>query len=242
MIEILYFIASLSGKFLICKKGEFAVNKFSIILITISFLNFNIESNEMEKTEILPVEDLMREHGLLNRLLLIYEDITKKLSTNEPFDVKILADAVNIIKSFIEDYHERLEEDHIFPIFKKNKKGIKLVNTLDQQHHVGRKVTQSIKKILQEDLTKSKNKKKLISLLKKFIRMYRPHEAREDTVLFPELHSLISKEEFDELGELFEKIEHEKFGEHGFEDTVNKVAELEKQLGIYELSQFTPKI
>jgi hypothetical protein len=42
------------------------------------------------------------------------------------------------------------------------------------------------------------------------------------------------------LGEEFEKNEHKLFGEDGFETMVNKVAEIEKSLGIYELSQFTP--
>jgi hypothetical protein len=32
------------------------------------------------------------------------------------------------------------------------------------------------------------------------------------------------------------------FGEHGFEKIVAQVAEIEKSLGIYDLSQFTPKV
>ncbi|MBN8788426.1 MAG: hypothetical protein J0I84_15155 [Terrimonas sp.] len=71
--------------------------------------------------------------------------------------------------------------------------------------------------------------------------MYRPHEAREDTVLFPALRDIISKNEFDSLGEDFEKREHQLFGEGGFGQFVDKVAGIEKQLGIYELAQFTPK-
>jgi hypothetical protein len=72
--------------------------------------------------------------------------------------------------------------------------------------------------------------------------MYRPHEAREDTILFPALRKIISKNEYYALGEDFEDKEHELFGEDGFEATVDKVANIEKQLGIYELSQFTPEL
>ena len=71
--------------------------------------------------------------------------------------------------------------------------------------------------------------------------MYRPHEAREDTVLFPAIRSLMTAKEFDELGDQFEEKEHKLFGEHGFEDIVAQVAEIEKKLGIYDLAQFTPK-
>jgi hypothetical protein len=44
-----------------------------------------------------------------------------------------------------------------------------------------------------------------------FNRMYAPHEASEDTILFPELHKIISKHEYDSLGEQFEKIERRMF-------------------------------
>ncbi len=71
--------------------------------------------------------------------------------------------------------------------------------------------------------------------------MYRPHEAREDTVLFPALHDIVSAHEYDSLGEEFEKKEQELFGEKGFERMVDQVASLEKALGIYALSRFTPR-
>jgi len=44
-------------------------------------------------------------------------------------------------------------------------------------------------------------------LLRSFARMYRPHEAREDTVLFPALRSVVTRPELSELGEQFEAKE-----------------------------------
>jgi hypothetical protein len=73
------------------------------------------------------------------------------------------------------------------------------------------------------------------------IRMYNPHEAREDTVLFPAFRQIVSEREYDPLGEDFEKKEHELFGEKGFQGMVDKVAGIEKKLGIYDLAQFTPR-
>ena len=71
--------------------------------------------------------------------------------------------------------------------------------------------------------------------LRPYIRMYRPHEAREDTVLFPALRSVVSPNEFDAMGEDFEKDERQKFGEDGFEKVVSQVAGLERGLGIHDL-------
>jgi len=82
----------------------------------------------------------------------------------------------------------------------------------------------------------------LIHVLTQFNTMYRPHEAREDTVLFPAFRKIVSKNEYDSLGEEFEENEHKLFGKDGFDSMVNKVSEIEKTLGIYELSQFTPPV
>lgn len=213
------------------------------IFILSLLINFNIETEKIELLEISPVEDLMREHGVLNRILLIYDFYINKLEMHESPDLNILLNAVDILKSFIEDYHERLEEEHIFPIFKQANKKVRLVKILDKQHHAGRKITLEIKEILlNKDMENFKNTKRLVSLLKKFVRMYRPHEAREDTELFPLLHTLVTEEKYQKLGDLFEKIETEKFGQNGFENIVNKIAEIEKNLRIYNLEQFTPKL
>jgi hemerythrin-like domain-containing protein len=96
-------------------------------------------------------------------------------------------------------------------------------------------------------LTKSQHpsaseKQQLVKLLTDFNTMYRPHEAREDTILFPAFRKIVSHHEYDALGEEFENNEHKLFGKSGFEGMVEKVAGIEKSLGIYELAQFTPKI
>jgi hypothetical protein len=70
--------------------------------------------------------------------------------------------------------------------------------------------------------------------------MYRPHAAREDTVLFPAFRELLGGDAYRELGEQLEDGEHARFGEHGFENTVAEVARLEATLGIADLAQFTP--
>ena len=89
---------------------------------------------------------------------------------------------------------------------------------------------------------KEDSRRELAGAVRAFIRMYRPHEAREDTVLFPALHKILPARRLAELGEQFEKEEDRLFGEEGFEKTVDQVAAIEKQLGIYDLDTFTPKL
>jgi len=195
-----------------------------------------------EDKDVSPPEDLMQEHGLLNRVLLIYDHCKTGLMNKQSIDMAVISNSANIIRTFVEDYHEKQEENYLFPRFRKANKLTDLVDTLLQQHQAGRNITGQIEQIAKEGTRTDSENQKLIELLNAFNTMYRPHEAREDTVLFPAFRKIVSQHEYDSLGEEFEDNEHKRFGEDGFETMVNKVADIEKQLGIYELAQFTPKI
>ncbi|HVU62421.1 MAG TPA: hemerythrin domain-containing protein, partial [Phycisphaerales bacterium] len=118
---------------------------------------------------------------------------------------------------------------------------VDLVDTLTEQHKAGRRTTERIEALATvRSLKDADEARELLMRIHQFIRMYRPHEAREDTILFPALHEIVSKNEYDAMGEQFERIEHDQLGAEGFERAVERVAEIEKKLGIYDLKQFTP--
>ena len=191
-----------------------------------------------EPEEVGPTEDLMREHGVLNRVLLVYDHFIHRIDQKDDFDGASVVTAAQIIRTFVEDYHERQEEQFLFPRFEKAGSLTDLIAVLKTQHQAGRRLTERILQLAQSRTPEGRND--LAQALRQFVRMYRPHEAREDTVLFPELHNILSRHEFDALGEQFEKNEHKQFGTDGFDLYRDKVAALEKQLGIYDLAQFTP--
>jgi hemerythrin-like domain-containing protein len=193
-----------------------------------------------EEEEVSTNEDLMREHGILKRVLLAYEEIVRRIRSRQDFPAQAVTDGATIIRKFIEEYHEKLEEDHLFPRFRKAGKLVPLVDTLLRQHQAGRRITDRV--LATATLLKTQDdRNRLVGDLEAFNRMYAPHEAREDTVLFPELHKIVSPHEYDAMGEQFESIERKTFGGDGFDIYVDKVTALEKQLGIYDLEQFTPK-
>jgi hemerythrin-like domain-containing protein len=193
--------------------------------------------------EITPLEDLMREHGVLHRIILIYDTCQLKLLNGEQFPVDALYKSAQMIRSFIEDYHEWLEEKFLFPRFVDANQLVDLVQLIYIQHHAGRVLTDQILQLGNAELLKNnENAKKLAELLAVFSRMYRTHAAREDTVLFPVLRKFISRHEYYAMGEDFERKEHELFGTDGFEIVVNQVADIERQLGIYDMSAITPAV
>jgi hemerythrin-like domain-containing protein len=201
------------------------------------------KSEAEEGEEVSPAEDLMREHGVLKRALLVYRHCADGLEKSQDIPPKSILDTANLIRSFVEQYHEKLEEDYLFPRFRKAGKLVELVNVLENQHKAGRAVTARILHSVQGAGWKDPSQRKqLIGDMRAFVRMYEPHEAREDTVLFPAFHGLVSEREWDSLGEEFEKKENQIFHGDGFEKNVDAIAAIEKSLGIYDLAQFTPKL
>src|SRR2546429_8718163 len=201
------------------------------------------KQSEEKEIEVGAPENLMREHGVLKRVLLIYGEALRRLDAKQDFPTEALVEAAGIIRSFVEDYHEKLEEDFLFPRFEKANQLVDLVKVLREQHQAGRRVTDITTRLAKlQSLKNESERAQLVNSMQQFISMYNPHEAREDTVLFPAFRKIVSPHEFDSLGEDFEKKEDELFGDDGFEKMVDKVASIEKGFGIYEFSQFTPKL
>ena len=191
--------------------------------------------------DVTPPEDLMREHGVLDRVLLIYETAIRKLSASADFDPAVISESANVVKDFIEDYHERSEETYLFPRFRKAGQLVDLVQTLQTQHGAGRVVTGHILSLADKSRD-ADGRRQLVAAMQSFIVMYRPHAAREDTELFPKLRQVVSGHEFDAIGDDMEKEEKKKFGDDGFEKIAAHVADIEKRIGIYDLNQFTPRV
>jgi hemerythrin-like domain-containing protein len=192
------------------------------------------DEREPDEAEVTPGEDLMQEHGILERILLIYDEAARRIEQREQLDLAVLTSSAGIVRRFVEDYHEKLEERFVFPRLQAARRELDTVAVLLRQHARGRQVTDDIVRRAGAAATPE-----LAQALRSFARMYRPHAAREDTVIFPALRQVVGGKGYRELGEQFEDKEHELFGEHGFEHTVTEVARLEAALGIADLAGFT---
>lgn len=201
------------------------------------------DDKKKDEEDVGATEDLMREHGVLNRVLLVYEEGLRRLHAKEDIPPEVFRATATLVRKFVEDYHERLEENFIFPAFEKKRTLTDLVKVLKKQHDAGRKLTDVILREAADDrFKKEEGRKAVVAACEAFIRMYRPHEAREDTVLFPALRKVLPAKDIKGLGEQFEKEEDKLFGEGGFEKVVEQVAGFEKKLGIHDLDRFTPKL
>jgi hemerythrin-like domain-containing protein len=185
------------------------------------------------------VEDLMREHGVLRRALLVYRQSAAQLRAGAAIDPKRLRQTAQLFRDFGENYHERmLEQAHIFPALRKAQSpAAALVATLVAQHDRGREITDYIRAVTGKG--KIADAEALAGAFETLDVMYENHAAREDTIVFPAWREGLSERQLHDLSETFEDIEHRQFGKDGFADAVKQIAAVEEALGFADLGQFT---
>ena len=199
------------------------------------------DAHDAQAVPVTPPEDLMREHGVLKRILLVYREGIRRLQADEPDPSHALNESATIIRTFIEDYHEHLEEQYVFPKLEQAGRLADITSVLRTQHQRGRVLTdRMLGATARVAVLDQPAREALVQDMSAFIRMYEPHEAREDTVIFPALRDVLAPKEFSELAETFEDEEHRRFGPAGFQGVVDRVADIEKSLDIYDLNTFTP--
>lgn len=197
-----------------------------------------------EEGEVTANEDLMREHGVLRRILIVYREIAPRIADEPPdLDIPAVAAAASLFQTFGERYHEQmLEEQHVFPLVRKaGGKGAGLIDTLLAQHQRGREITAYILDQSKSGRIATGAGPAMSRAMFSFARMYEAHTAREDTVIFPAFKKSLGEKAFNELGDQFEEIEHRMFGGDGFDIALDKVAQVERALGVADLAQFTAR-
>jgi len=201
------------------------------------------DKHDPDSKEVEAVEDLMREHGILRRALLVYGEAALRIRKNAA-DVspEALKKTATLFRSFGEDYHEkRLEEAFLFPRIKEKAAGTEAANYVDiliEQHNRGREITDYILSVTSGPKIGA-DAAKFADLLTGFVRMYEHHAAREDTIIFPAWKDAVTPDEYDDLSDIFEDIEYEQFGEDGFENAARQMSDIEASLNLSDIGQFT---
>jgi hemerythrin-like domain-containing protein len=187
-------------------------------------------------------EDLMREHGVLRRALLIYRAGATRLRRDASrVDPAALRRTAALFKTFGHDYHEKkLEEALLFPELRKSHNAAgSYVDVLIAQHDRGRQITDYILTVTGKRAIGGGDTDPLARAFDTVAAMYDAHTAREDTVIFPAWKDGLSDRQYREMGDRFEEVEKQTFGKDGFEWGVAEIGDIEKTLGLFDLALVT---
>jgi hemerythrin-like domain-containing protein len=200
------------------------------------------EAKKQESEDTSANEDMMREHGVLRRILILYREVAPTLHAQATrIDANAIHNVAELFQQFGEQYHEeKLEEQYVFPAMRKaGGDSTALLDVLVEQHRRGREITDYILDATRNGVLATASTHDLARAMVSFARMYEAHAAYEDTIVFPWLKKTMPKAQYDDLSEKFEEIEREQFGTDGFDMAVKKVAEAEHALGIPDLAMLT---
>jgi len=192
-------------------------------------------------SDVSAVEDLMREHGVLRRAFLVYRESAVKLQAKaDSVSPDSLQKTAKLFRDFGEEYHERkLEEAFIFPAVQKaGGPAAAFAAVLIAQHNRGREITDYILSVTAGPKLTG-NLEPLLQAMEAFARMYEHHTAIEDTIVFPAWKQTLNEKQAEEMDDKFEQIEQQMFGKDGFEAAVKRIGDIETELGLADLAQFT---
>ena len=195
---------------------------------------------DLQKVPMSAGERLMRNNALTSRVLLLYSAAERRLSQGEDLESGIFTQSAEVMRDFVHGYQEKVEEEDVFPLFKKAGRMVDLVTALQNQHAAGRQLTDKVLAAA-PGIANSDQRKSLTDAMHATVTLYGPSLARENTDLLPTLRSVLTPTEFDALAQMLEKVEGEKLGAEGFDKAAKKVEAIEKKLGTHDLSQFAPK-
>jgi hemerythrin-like domain-containing protein len=184
-------------------------------------------------------EDLMQEHGLATRVMLIYGRAIALLNQNQRIDPALIGDAAQIVARVIHGHHEQEEEQILFPVVEKQRELSNLVQTLRGQHNAARGLTASIgNNLSRARLANVASRRELATAMLNFINMYQPHGAYEDTLIYPAYRRALTPAEYEKISERFANNERQMNGDDGLSNVTRHLAAIEKELGI-DLAHYT---
>lgn len=184
------------------------------------------------------IETIMQGHGLLLRAIIIYDLIEQRLAKGEKPDSALILKTTNVIHTYLQGFHETMEERYIFKPMEEAKSNVGSIQELKIQHGTAYELTSRITNLAKAGKLNSE----LQGYLGAFGKMYRYHSAWEDTVIFPAFDGLVSKNDLSDLAKVIEEEEKKILGASGFESFVKEIASVEKQLAVYDPSKWTAKL
>jgi hemerythrin-like domain-containing protein len=193
-----------------------------------------------------PAEILSRNSAVLQRVMLVYENGIRRVTDGEDIDPTVFSQCAEVARDFFHNFHEKAEQELVYPVFKKAGRMVDLVNALSTQQSEGRKLTDRIIDGAPKIHAKEQ-RDALAGDIKSFIDLYRPHLAREESDIFPTLHHLVTADEYGQMATELLKRETAAFGaDGGFEASIKKVAQVEAKIGMHDLAEApksdTPKV
>lgn len=175
--------------------------------------------------EMLPTEDLIREHNAIKIMLSIMSKIAENIKNDKGVDTYDIEKIVDFLKTFADKCHHGKEENALFPALVEagiQKEGGP-VGVMLHEHVVGREYIKDISSSNEKYIIGSSESIQLIAeSLSNYINLLHKHIQKEENILFPMAEKVLSIQKQNKIFDQFEKIEEDVIG-HGVHEQYHEL-------------------
>ena len=160
-----------------------------------------------------PSDLLVEEHKLIERMLVVLDNIADLLQKGQSVPAEVLEKAVDFIRNFADKYHHGKEEDILFKLMEK--RGIPVeggpIGAMLHEHNMGRSFVSALADAadrLEDGDDSARNI--VIENIRNFTELLSNHIHKENNILYPMGNQIFSPEDQNYLQQEFEQFNQSK--------------------------------
>jgi len=178
----------------------------------------------------LPTEDLMSEHRVIERMLGIVDKACDRIENGQEVEQELFVGAADFFKNFADKCHHSKEEKLLFE--KMQERGVSgevgPIAVMLREHQDGRAHVRRMAELSASKMSK-KTKDGLVKASKSYVDLLSKHIQKEDNILYPMANQILTKDDQEELLKGFEEVEEKVMGQGVHERYHHMIEEWEKK-------------
>lgn len=186
-------------------------------------------------------EELALEHGMLNRILLVLNNMIMAPDSGPRPNLNIFTMACAIMKQLVDLRHMSYEEESIYPLYDNDPEMGDIIRTLRAQHAEGRKFVDRMNTISRSGTPSPQAIEELKRDFVSFQTMMTAHAGFEETILFPYMMGTLSDEQMKDLKMKGIKQEESLMGPNATQKAYDMLVDLENAASVSGPEFYTKK-
>jgi hemerythrin-like domain-containing protein len=176
---------------------------------------------------------LSSEHRVIERVIAVLSTAANRLEAGETVRPGFFLEAATFIKGFADGCHHAKEEGVLFQMMADSGMPVQggPIGVMLYEHEQGRAFTKGMREAAEKlqagDASAGPN---VVANARGYAALLTQHIHKEDNILFPMANRVIPADQYDEVFEGFERVEHEETGEGVHEKYLAMAEALEKEM------------
>ncbi len=185
-----------------------------------------------------PIEILLDEHKLVDRVFSIVEKVRDKLTDKEDIPATTFWKLIDFIRGYADIIHHSKEEDILFDYMREKDTALSDVvqdniAVLIEEHIEALDIANEMHKAVRiYQRGKSEARRKILRSVNSYLKIMKPHFAMEEDEVFPAMLGVLNQDERDKLKAEFDRFDEILGGKEVHKRYTTIVEELEQEIDV----------